>query len=61
MKSILANALHNEKPYAVVLLVGGFVHLFFALSYVASTELIATPILGLGMSLLFFVAFLINA
>ena len=60
MKSILANALHNEKPYAVVLLVGGFVHLFFALSYVASTELIATPILGLGMSLLFFVAFLIN-
>lgn len=60
MKSILANALRNERPYAMVLLVGGFVHFFFALSYVASTELVATPILGLGMSLLFLVAFLIN-
>lgn len=60
MKSILLNTLRNEQPYAVLLLVGGFMHLFFALNYVASTELLVTPILGLGMSLLFFVTFLIN-
>ncbi len=60
MKSILLNTLRNEQPYAVLLLVGGFMHLFFALNYVASTEQLVTPILGLGMSLLFFVTFLIN-
>ena len=60
MKSILLNTLRNEQPYAVLLLVGGFMHLFFAMNYVASTELVVTPILGLGMSLLFFVTFLIN-
>lgn len=60
MNSILANALRSERPYAIVLLVGGLVHFFLALCYVASTELIITPVLGLGMSLVFFIAFLIN-
>lgn len=52
--------LNKEQPYAVLLLVGGFVHFLFALSYVASTELIAAPIIAVGMSLIFFISFLVN-
>lgn len=60
MKSFITNALRNKPPYVPLLLVGGFLHIFFALSCIASSELVVTPILALGIALLFFISFLIN-
>lgn len=60
MKTILLNAIRKEKPYVLLLLVGGLLHLFFALVNVATNDLVINPIIALGMALLFFVSFLVN-
>ena len=60
MKLSLNLLLRNEQPYAVVLFTGGFIHILFSLSYVTTTDLIAAPILAVGMSLIFFITFLVN-